>query len=107
MLKDPTFKWIPVTEALPKHGERVLVVCVNRENKTQRHVTVCEYWGNSYDIPPLYRWSGRKLVSHWAPLPELPADNPVYMFRKSGTESVEVIGLENLRDVLRMEVKKK
>lgn len=101
MLKNPAFKWIPVTEALPKNSERVLVVCVNRENHAQRHVTICEYWGDQGHLSPLYRWSGNKLVSHWAPLPELPEDNPVYVLRKSGMESTTVIGLEGLRDVLK------
>lgn len=98
--------WIPVTEALPKHGDRVLVVCVNRNNQTQRHVSICEYWGNYYGRPPLFRWSGNKLVSHWAPLPDIPGDNPINLVRLSGHELTPVTGLEELRTLLREHQKK-
>lgn len=61
-----TAEWIPVEQALPHYGERVLAVCINRQNKMQRHVIICEYWGRI--------WSRNREVTHWAPLPELPKD---------------------------------
>ena len=65
--------WIPITDEgpLPKKNERVLVVCTNRQNKMQRHVSICEYWGNEFGKP---RWSGCKEVTHWSPLPEMPEE---------------------------------
>lgn len=73
MIKNPTIKWISVDDALPHVHERVLVVCINLENKMQRHVSICDYWGCIR--PGHLRWSGRKQVTHWAPLPELPSMN--------------------------------
>lgn len=69
----PDSYWIPVERALPsQYHERVLVVCDNYTNHMQRHVSVCTYFGkNDRGIPV---WSGRKHVTHWMPLPELPKE---------------------------------
>lgn len=37
----------------------------------QTHVSICTYLGKTNGHP---RWSGKKCVSHWLPLPELPKD---------------------------------
>ena len=71
MIKNPTVDWIPVEVALPHCYERVLVVCYNYTNYMQTHVSLCTYFG-SYRGRPI--WSGKKSVSHWMPLPELPKD---------------------------------
>ena len=72
-MSEKNFKWIPVTECLPKEHERVLVVCYNLQNHTDVHVSIANYWGRKNGCP---MWSGKKRVSHWHPLPELPIDAP-------------------------------
>lgn len=78
MIKNEHIKWVSVAEALPHTHERVLVVCINRQNKMERHVSICEFWGARHEvlggvyIKPM--WSGHKEVTHWAPLPELPKE---------------------------------
>ena len=69
-------EWIDVSERLPKKNERVFVVCINRNNKMQRHVSICDFWGDGHEyLGNIYykpKWSGHKEVTHWMPLPELP-----------------------------------
>jgi hypothetical protein len=78
-------KWISVEEALPKYNQRVLVVCTNQENFMQEHVSICTFWGDNHlGIPrPYPMWSGKKTVTHWMPLPELP--------NKEGKDAVQRI----------------
>ena len=70
--------WIDVKDKLPKKNERVLVVCTNRNNQMQRHVSICEFWGDRHKyLNKVYykpMWSGHKEVTHWQPLPELPIE---------------------------------
>jgi hypothetical protein len=65
--------WIPVTSFLPHEYERVLVVCYNLQNHHDVHVSIATYWGKRNGQP---LWSGKKKVSHWMPLPELPSGAP-------------------------------
>ena len=70
-------EWISVKDSLPKYGQRVLVVCTNLQNKMQKHVSICDYWGSGSDnglrrARPL--WSGWKTVTHWMPLPDIPEE---------------------------------
>ena len=68
--------WIDVKDKLPKKYERVLVVCTNYNNKMQRHISICEFFGDKHEyLGKVYHksiWSGHKEVTHWQPLPELP-----------------------------------
>lgn len=64
-------QWIPATEALPGHAERVLVVCNNPQNHMDLHISISE----------CYRYSGQKIhwsrgykVTHWMPLPDMPEE---------------------------------
>lgn len=72
MIKNNQDGWISVEESLelPHVNERVLVVCANWGNPSDRHVTVREFWGR--DIDGRLHWSGHTHVTHWMPLPELP-----------------------------------
>lgn len=78
MIKNDHINWISVDEALPHTGERVLVVCVNCQNKMQRHISICDFRGARHEyLGKIYihpKWSGHKQVTHWAPLPELPKE---------------------------------
>lgn len=69
-------KWIDVKERLPKKNERVLVVCTNRQNKMQEHISICDFWGDRHwvngELVTVPLWSGYKNVTYWQPLPELP-----------------------------------
>lgn len=69
-------EWISVKDRVPMHGQRVLVVCINQQNRMQRHVSICDH---HFSINPrgerFSRWSGWKSVTHWMPLPELPEVN--------------------------------
>ena len=62
-------KWIPVTESLPKHGVRVLVVCNNPKNHRDMHVGIAECYRWAGCEP---RWSRKYHVTHWMPLPDMP-----------------------------------
>ena len=65
-----TPKWIPVTERLPKVGQRILVYC---ESKTiEKHVTACTYTGGLYGCPQFSRHVRK--VTHWMPMPEPPGE---------------------------------
>ena len=70
--------WIDVKDKLPQKNERVLVVCTNYNNKMQRHISICEFWGDKHEhLGEVYHkpmWSGHKKVTHWQPLPELPTE---------------------------------
>ena len=65
------FDWIPVTSELPKQHERVLVVCYNLQNHTQRHISISSYYVSTTGR---VLWSGKKKVTHWMRLPDLPDD---------------------------------
>ena len=70
--------WISVEDRLPKKNERVLVVCTNRNNKMQKHISICEFWGDKHQhLDKTYykpMWSGNKEVIFWQPLPDLPKE---------------------------------
>lgn len=65
--------WISVNDMLPKRHDRVLVVCHNYRNHNQKHVTIAEFWGVNQETGR-HMWSGHRLVSYWAPLPEMPRE---------------------------------
>lgn len=63
--------WIPVTDALPKEGQRVLVVCTNPQSHYQVHISMSTYYrlpdGRAY-------WTRKYHVTHWMPLPDMPRE---------------------------------
>lgn len=65
--------WISVNDMLPERLERVLVVCHNRQNHDDKHVTIAQFWGVD-KATGKHMWSGRRLVSYWASLPEMPKE---------------------------------
>jgi hypothetical protein len=58
--------WIPVTERLPNRGSSVL--CVNAEQRVYG-----QGWFSEGDYA--IRWNEAVHVTHWMPLPALPASN--------------------------------
>ena len=61
-------KWIPVTERLPKVGQRILVYC---ESKTiEMHITTCTYMAGRYGSKQFSLHV--RNVTHWMPMPEAP-----------------------------------
>lgn len=62
--------WISVNGFLPPINARVLVVCVNPQNKMERHVSICTFFGKNENGALL--WSGHKKVTHWMICPDLP-----------------------------------
>lgn len=66
--------WTPVTTAFPEQHRRVLVVCFNPQNHSDRHVAICEYWGQDKQTGR-HIWSGGKHVSYWAEIPEMPEES--------------------------------
>lgn len=65
--------WISANGMLPEKFERVLVVCHNRQNHDDKHVTIAQFWGVD-QATGRHMWSGHRLVSYWAPLPEMPKE---------------------------------
>lgn len=67
----PIANWISVDEALPKSGERVIVVCTNpwSVNKVP-HVSMATYHGKLTNGK--LHWTRYKDVTHWMYPPELP-----------------------------------
>ena len=62
------FKWIDIRDDQPRQFERVLVICYNRQNHMDRHVSIATYFGRRGDTGA-HRWSDAKCVSHWMYLP--------------------------------------
>lgn len=66
-------EWIPIYKKQPQKYQRVLVVCYNIQNPNDTaHVSICEYWGRHPNNRYEHSWSGKKHVTHWMPLPEIP-----------------------------------
>lgn len=64
MLELEPIRWIPVGEALPKEGERVL--CCTRNKKGAANIVL------GYYMDGLWRVGMNSNVTHWMPLPEPP-----------------------------------
>jgi len=63
-------RWIPVSERLPEDTERMLtIVCDAFEDTTA--ISILQHYGDG----DWFSWdSGRYVVTHWMPLPELPKE---------------------------------
>ncbi len=63
-------RWIPVSERLPEDTERMLTIVYDAFEDTTA-ISILQHYGDG----DWFSWdSGRYVVTHWMPLPELPKE---------------------------------
>lgn len=69
--------WISVEDRLPRKKQEVIIFAPSINNKDEAIYAVCLYWGEflQYDLEVDKYCQPTVCVTHWQPLPKIPAES--------------------------------